>query len=60
MIKRLLRRRKQRRPKRTSFWRMFAVGMILPVLITVILGNYSSYIVTLRGVGYRFEKEEQS
>ena len=24
------------------------------------LGNYSSYIVTLRGVGYRFEKEEQS
>ena len=24
------------------------------------LGDYSSYIVTLRGVGYRFEKEEQS
>ncbi|WP_082316798.1 sensor histidine kinase [Ruminococcus flavefaciens] len=45
MIKRLLRRRKQRRPKRTSFWRMFAVGMILPVLITVILGNYSSYFI---------------
>ncbi|MBP3869075.1 MAG: response regulator transcription factor [Solobacterium sp.] len=24
------------------------------------LGSYSNYIVTLRGVGYRFEKEEQS
>ena len=24
------------------------------------LGDYSNYIVTLRGVGYRFEKEEQS
>ena len=24
---------------------MFAVGMILPVLITVILGNYSSYFI---------------
>lgn len=45
MIKRLLRRRKERRPKRTSFWKMFAKGMILPILITVAIGNYSWYFI---------------
>ena len=45
MIKRLLRRGKERRPKRTTFWKMFAKGMILPVLITMAIGNYSWYFI---------------
>ena len=54
MIKRLFRRRKERRPKRTTFWKMFAKGMILPVLITIVIGNYSWYFIktTALNVGY--------
>lgn len=40
MIKRLLRYRKERRLKRTTFLKMFIKSMILPVIIMVILGKY--------------------
>ena len=39
MIKRLLRRIKERRLKRTTFMKMFLKAMILPVIVTVILGK---------------------
>ena len=39
MVKRLFRRLKERRLKRTTFWKMFLKAMIIPVIVMIILGK---------------------
>ena len=39
MLKKLFRRGKNRRPKRTTFWRMFLPAMIVPILLTLFIGK---------------------
>ncbi len=41
MLKKLFRRRRVRKPKRTTFLRMFAKAMILPVIVTMLIGGYA-------------------
>lgn len=41
MLKKLFRRRRVRKPKRTTFLRMFAKSMILPVIVTTLIGGYA-------------------
>ena len=38
-------KRFKRKPKRTTFWKMLAKGMIIPILITIIVGNYTSFFI---------------
>ncbi|MBR5682758.1 MAG: HAMP domain-containing histidine kinase [Ruminococcus sp.] len=38
----------KRKPKRTSFLKMFLKGMIIPIIITMIVGNYTSFFVKMQ------------
>ena len=55
MLKKLLRRRKNRLRRRTTFQRMFLTGMIMPVLLTAILGAY--LVVFIRFDVYQYGSE---
>ncbi len=46
------RKNHMRKPKRTTFLKMFAKGMIIPIIITVILGNYSWYFIRQSAFSY--------
>ncbi|MBP5379110.1 MAG: HAMP domain-containing histidine kinase, partial [Ruminococcus sp.] len=58
MIRRLLTHFRRRRRKRTTFIKMFVKGMIIPIIITVILGNYSWFFIRESAFSYGYSQME--